>query len=283
MVVRTDRRGGPGLGLAVPVAGPGVCALCHGPGRDGRPVCWCCRAVSVALGPHPCPVVVPVALYRTRDPLHAVLRGYKDAPAVAARHHFAGRLGAHLAGFLDVHGPCITRAAGMAWDSVAVVPSSTRTPVRDRGGPMVRSEHPLGTVVRATPSLSGLERIDIVRSSGTAEHLAPSCDAFAVGAEACGRRVLLLDDTWVTGARVRSAAAALSHGGAEVVAVVVAGRAVGAGGSAPVPAVATWWRWAEARAGARGTARPGPGGVRARAQCCLVPCGVPPTGSSRDH
>ncbi len=284
-MVSSERPGGlgAGLGLAVPVAGPGVCAVCHGPGRDGRPVCWCCRAVSETLGPHPCPMVVPVALYRTGDRLHAVLRGYKDAPAAAARHYFAGRLGSHLAWFLDAHGPCITRAAGTSWDSVAVVPSSTRTPDAARRRPKVWSQHPLGAVVAAMPSLSGLARIDVVRSHGTAEHLAPSCDAFAVGAEARGRRVLLLDDTWVTGARVRSAAAALSHGGAVVVAVVVAGRAVGAVGSAPVPALATWWRWAETRAVPRAGPRPGLGVLPARARCCLVPCGTALTGTTGEH
>jgi hypothetical protein len=214
--------------------------------------------------------------------LHAVLRGYKDAPATSARRYFAGRLTAHLAGFLDAHGPCIARAAGMSWDSVAVVASSARTPDGARRRQKSAPRHPLGAVVAALPSLSGLDRIEIFRDHGTAEHLAPSCDAFAVGAEARGRRVLLLDDTWVTGARVRSAAAALHHGGAEVVAVVVAGRAVGSIGSAPVPGIATWWRWAEARAAAPDAARrPGREAVRTRPPCCLDSCGVVWTGAGR--
>jgi len=107
-----------GLGVPVPPGGPGVCATCHGPARDGRRECWCCRAVAAALGhgPGPSPVV-PVALCRTGDRLHSVLRGYKDAPAVAARRHFARGLGVHLAGFLSAHGACIAKAAGSHWDS----------------------------------------------------------------------------------------------------------------------------------------------------------------------
>jgi predicted amidophosphoribosyltransferase len=213
-------------------------------------VCWCCRAVSSSLGPgtRPSPIVVPVALCRTGDPLHAVLRGYKDARVVAARRHFRTSLGAHLGRFLSTHDRCITEAAGSAWDSVAIVPSAARPPrARARVGAHA-VDHPLGEVVRSVPCLSGLGRVDMRTGRGTADHLAPSPDAFEVGDGARGRRVLLLDDTWVTGARARSAAASLHDAGAHVVAVVVAGRSVGALDAAAVPAVAQWWRWAEARA-----------------------------------
>lgn len=124
--------------------------------------------------------------------------------------------------------------------------------------------------------LSGLARIDIARGTGTAQHLAPAHDAFVVGDEARGRRVLLLDDTWVTGARVRSAAVALGRGGAEVVAIVVAGRAVGGVEAATVPAVAKWWRWAEAQVASGAAPSTAHNtlhdGVRTRARCCVTPC-----------
>lgn len=275
---RTDS--GRGRGLGVPPAGPGVCGMCHGPARDGRALCWCCRAVSVALDPTPgslrCPVVVPAALYRTGDRLHRVLRGYKDASAVTARRHFAGRLGVHLSEFLGSHGPCIAGVAGATWDSVAVVPSSTRTPCDAHRLALPGAGHPLGSVVEAMSCLSGLARIDIARGTGTAQHLAPAHDAFVVGDEARGRRVLLLDDTWVTGARVRSAAVALGRGGAEVVAIVVAGRAVGGVEAATVPAVAKWWRWAEAQVASGAAPSTAHNtlhdGVRTRARCCVTPC-----------
>ncbi len=252
-----------GLGLSVPSTGPGVCSICHGPARDGGPECWCCRAVTAALGPGPGPLVVPVALCRSGDPLHTVLRGYKDAPAVTARRHFARRLDAHLSGFLDAHGACIVEAAGSTWDSVAVVPSSRRSPEARRRRPWP-SPRPLDQVVGAVSCLSGLARVDIDRGPGSADHLAPDPDAFAVRGAARGRRVLLVDDTWVTGARMRSAAFALTEAGAQVVALVVAGRAVGAVDTAPVPAVARWWCWAEARQ------RHGSG--VGRAPCCLAHC-----------
>lgn len=252
-----------GLGLPVPPAGPGVCVTCHGPARDGRGECWCCRAVSAALGgAGSSPLVVPVALCRTGDRLHAVLRGYKDAPAVAARRHFARRVGMHLSGFLGAHGACIATAAGASWDSVAVVPSSTRPGGARRGS--APAPHPLGEVVGTVTHLSGLARVEIVRGPGSADHLAPRPDAFAVAGDARGRRVLLLDDTWVTGARMQSAAAALVSAGAEVVAMVVAGRAVGAVGTGRVPALERWWEWARTRGPQAETV--------ARAPCCLAHC-----------
>ncbi len=257
--------GASGLGLPVPRAGPGVCATCHGPARDGRRECWCCRAVSAALGrgDGSSPLVVPVALCRTGDRLHTVLRGYKDAPVVAARRHFAYRIGVHLSGFLGAHAGCIAAAAGSRWDSVAVVPSSSR-PQGARRRPPPPARHPLSEVVGAIPYLSGLARVEIGRGPGSAQHLAPDPDAFAVGGEARGRRVLLVDDTWVTGARMQSAAASLVDAGAEVVAMVVAGRTVGAVGAAAVPALERWWVWAEARGRHAGTVARGP--------CCLADC-----------
>jgi hypothetical protein len=254
-----------GLGLSVPPVGPGVCAICHGPARDGRRECWCCRAVSSALGADlvGCPLVVPIGLYRTGDGLHRVLRGYKDAPAVAARRHFARRLGTYFASFLEGHGACIADAAPSTWDSVAVVPSSARGR-RPRGRFRAPAPpHPLAAVLGAVPSLADVRRIDLEPGAGSADHLAPDPAAFEVSGEARGRRVLLLDDTWVTGARVRSAAATLGAAGAEVAAMVVAGRAVGAVETAPVPALARWWQWAEARDHS---------GAPPWGPCCLVDC-----------
>ena len=229
--------------------------------------------MSSVLGHEPgaSPLVVPVALFRTGDVLHAVLRGYKDAPAVAARRHFSRRVAVHLWSFMSAHRTCITAAAGSDWDSVAVVPSSARTHGAGRPPP-VPACHPLGEVIGAIPCLSALARIEIGRGTGAVRHLAPDPGAFEVDPDACGRRVLLLDDTWVTGARMRSAAVALERGGAQVVAMVTAGRAVGAVDinaafsdgvdSNTVPALERWWRWAEAR-GRRSVTK---------GRCCLATC-----------
>jgi len=241
----------PSLGLPVPPARPGVCAICHGPARDGHPDCWCCRAVSDALSRHgpdvaARPVVVPAAVFRVGDPLHRVLRGYKDAPAVTARRHFAGRLRTHLADFLAAHGECIAAAGGGATDALAVVPSSGRTalalPPGRSAAPGDAAARPLAGVVDTVAALAGPDRVVLRRGPGRTGHLAPHPEAFEVCGDVRGRRVLLLDDTWVTGARMRSAGAALVRGGAVAVTMVAAGRAIDVGAR---PAVARWWAWAE--------------------------------------
>ena len=51
-------------------------------------------------------------------------------------------------------------------------------------------------------------------------------DRFRAGPEVTGAGILLLDDTWASGASVQSAAVALKRSGARAVAVVVIGRHV---------------------------------------------------------
>jgi len=254
------------LGWTVPPVGRGVCASCHGPARHGArhdaADCWCCHAVARRLGraTRPRRVVVPVAAYRTGDALHAVLRGYKDGPTGDAREHFASALVHHLGGFLARHDGCIADAAGATWDSVAVVPSSTRVPIwstsppSGRGRPVVA--HPLERVVTRVPRLAALPRVALASGAGDSGHLAPDPAAVVVSGPIAGRRVLLVDDTWVTGARLSAAAVAVESAGAAVVALVVAGRVV----DSPGTAAARWWDAVEERVNS------------ADDRCCLDAC-----------
>ena len=63
-------------------------------------------------------------------------------------------------------------------------------------------------------------------------------DRFRVPIRPAGASVLLLDDTWVSGASAQSAAAALKLAGARHVAVVVVGRHVNPGDPASAPLLA---------------------------------------------
>jgi hypothetical protein len=239
------------LGLPVPAPGPEVCVCCHGPARPGRAACWPCRQVGRVLGvaetAHP---VLPVALCRPGDELHGALRRYKDAPAVTARRHFTRVLTGAVTGFVDAHGPCLERAAGN-WEALAVVPST------HRGGRSDPCPSPFDVVAAGVPALATRPRAPLWRGSGVAAHLRPGADAFAVPAPASGRRVLLVDDTWVTGARARSAAVALDRAGWSVVAILVVGLAVDPAAS---QWRAAWWR---ARMADR---------ARRAGRCCLPVC-----------
>jgi predicted amidophosphoribosyltransferase len=251
------------FGLAVPRPGPGVCATCHGPARDGGTDCWCCRTVSSRLGhfgSQPA-LVVPVSLCRNGDPLHVALRGYKDAPVTAARRHFAARTGLLVRNFLTRHATCIRDTASATWDSFATVPSSVRPSRSSPRDGDISWRHPFDRIVQPVLSASGLTHIRLVRAEGELGHLVPDPHAFGVVGGVRGRRVLLVDDTWVTGARMRSAASALSRAGAVVVAMVAVGRIVDIDATT---GNARWWSWAESSAPS----------VRdvTQAPCCLSSC-----------
>jgi hypothetical protein len=99
-----------------------------------------------------------------------------------------------------------------------------------------------------------------MRAEGRSAHLLPDAHAFGTPRIVKDRRVLLVDDTWVTGARMRSAAAALHDGGAQVAGLVVVGRTVHTGAGAN----ARWWSKVASSA---------PGGESlARAACCVPSC-----------
>ena len=195
-------------------------------------------------------MVVPVAACRPGDRLHSALRRYKDAPSVAARWHYVALLAGRMEQFSSAHLGCLWSATG-GWDALAVVPSSTRAPV---GRSAV---HPLQSVLCRVPSLVGTPLLTLARGTAPVGHMAPDRRAFVAPSAMAGRRVLLVDDTWVTGATARSAAACLAGSGVTVPAVLVLGRAVEPGAQRTT---SRWWHHCRQLAG-QGFGR-----------CCLAGC-----------
>jgi orotate phosphoribosyltransferase len=67
----------------------------------------------------------------------------------------------------------------------------------------------------------------VLRSTGTSvDHNRADEEAFAVVEGVTGLRVLLVDDTFTTGARAQSAASALRRANARVVVVLAVGRVI---------------------------------------------------------
>jgi len=214
-----------GVCTRVPPAGPDVCRCCHGRTRPGFPLCFPCGSVRRQVW-RPCDRVAPISLYRRGDRLHVILRRYKDDPDAGRREWLSGQVGALVSRFLWEHGSCV---APGGWDAVAVVPSTT-----GRSG-----AHPLAGAAGRVPWLAP-QLVEALRPAGARlDHNAADDRAFAAVGEVAGLRVLLLDDTYTTGARAQSAASALARAGAEVPAIVTVGRVVT---PAAAPAVARWWR-----------------------------------------
>jgi predicted amidophosphoribosyltransferase len=195
----------------VPPAAPGVCQICHsGPGL-GYKVCLSCsqttRQVSRCTR-----LVLPISLYRLPSQLHTFLRQYKNAPGSTAATVMAAALGL----FAAIHQECITRYLGGPVDVVTTVPST-------RGRPGV---HPLVSLVRRSRVLGPLHHELLTDGPAAATHNRADDRAFAVLSAPENQRVLVVDDTFTSGARAQSAAAALYLAGARRVVVLVIGRVI---------------------------------------------------------
>ncbi len=189
--------------------GPGTCPVCRaGIDRAFRRCRNCddhARRLDAPLDP-----VTPMALATPDSPLYLALRRYKSGRRRTAGQAF--RLAVLATVFFDRHLACV---APGGVDAVAVVPSLT-----GRRGP-----HPLLGVLRLvralpaagdwlSPGLHGVERGHAAR------------DLVACCGDVAGRRVLLVDDTYTTGASLQSAAWALRAAGTASVHPVVVARYV---------------------------------------------------------
>ena len=194
-----------------PAGRVGVCAVCRGPARPRFARCYQCAQHDL-LGPGQLADVVAPISYAVKGTAFATgLWRYKSwrSPDPAART----RLLALLLTFLHDHGRCVWRHAGMpAPGRLAVVPTGCGRP-----GP-----HPL--LALAAPYLR-LPVTGLVIRPGE-QGRDPNPDRFVSERTGPGASVLLLDDSWVSGASAQSAAAALKRAGARHVAVVVLGRHV---------------------------------------------------------
>jgi hypothetical protein len=175
------------------------------------------RRLGVVLAP-----VLPMQMCPLPGPLYTVLMGYKEAPVAEARARFGPIVRSLTAGFLRAHADCVAAVSGGRPHFVLPVPST----VRPGGSPIARVPGLAADVEAALPGVrwTGL----LCRTSEPVGHMHPSARAFAVPptlrCRVIGRRVVLLDDTYVSGARAQSAAAALRRAGASSVVVVAVGR-----------------------------------------------------------
>ena len=211
-------------GRSLPLVEPGspdfgVCRFCLGPTQPGYRRCFCCATVAARLG-MPLVPVVAMTTYRLGDEMHRLLRRYKDAPVAEIRRRSVARCARLLDGFVERCREDIRWRAGGPWEAVVTVPSSTR-----------RDGSPVDPVVAEVASLSVDHRRLLVRGPVRMDHLQPARQGFvidpAVDERSIGRlRVLVVDDSYTTGARAQSAATALRLAGLEVGAVLVLGRVI---------------------------------------------------------
>lgn len=121
-----------------------------------------------------------------------------------------------IARFLFEHGPRLV--ARSPFDAITVVPSSSRP-----------GTHPLETILTALPLTVPVAKL-LGRGPGELDFNKPSVDGFVpIEADVDAQRVLLVDDVETTGARINTAAYALTAAGHEVAGAFVIARRVNLG------------------------------------------------------
>ncbi len=196
--------------LLAPRAGDGVCRRCFNL-TDGYDLCFACQHGGNSID-----VVAPISYSVAGEQLHHALAGYKRVSAdwaQALTRQIAAVLWRHLA----LHEQCLARAAGVErFTQVTVVPSGTASR---------QLPHPLEEIVARLVEPTRERYTPLLRRTA---HPVPlhsfSVDRFVAVAGLSGEPVLLIDDTWTTGASAQSAAATLKKAGSGPIAAVVVGR-----------------------------------------------------------
>ena len=194
------------------------CRTCRGPVQAGFARCYQCDLAHARCAGLLADVVAPIAYAVKGGRLAGDLWRYKSGAAGATEA--GARLTAMLARFLHEHSDQVWRAAGMIAGPglAAVVPSGQGRP----------GAHPLAGIVASCVDVPIVPLSTTPGAAARARGLADGVAAgwLTVGGAVAGADMLLVDDTWVSGASAQSAAAALKAAGARRVALVVIGRHV---------------------------------------------------------
>ncbi len=192
-----------------PLPSTKVCGSCRGllGGRVGT--CFNCEQNAQALDGAVQPIVA-VSIYRKPGSLRDWLTFYKDDGETLADPIAGQAVGRIFARFIEQNRGWI---ASLEADGAIVVPSTVRPP-----------PHPLAVLLQANGSMPFPILTGLSRTSEELGHNRPNPDAFRVTSELAGKRILLLDDVYTSGARSQSAAFALRSSGVMVAGLIVLGR-----------------------------------------------------------
>jgi predicted amidophosphoribosyltransferase len=196
--------------MVPPRLGPGVCRTCF-TFTDGYDQCYACSTTQPWLD-----AMAAISYSVAGEQLHHALAGYKRLPRQVARR-LTIQLAAVLWRHLEDHETCLAARTGIArFDVVTTVPSGLKQ--RD-------DRHALRELVGTIcgPTKERYQRL-LERTDAQAGEHDFDGRKYAALARLRGQTVLLVDDTWTTGASAQSAACALKRAGAGPVAALVIGR-----------------------------------------------------------
>lgn len=193
----------------------GVCEICLTFIGDDWTRCYPCAHQSNAIR-----ALLPISMSPHFGQLHTSLVSYKGRAGLPPSARIALQLSAVLWRFIAAHETCLARASGIheQFDLVTTVPSSSRE--RD-------ASHPLSRMLGETVGVTKDRYAWLLERSGVeVEPRTVTVDKYDSTRTLNGETVLLIDDTWVTGAAVQSAAQLLLACGASAVGSIVIGRHV---------------------------------------------------------
>jgi predicted amidophosphoribosyltransferase len=196
----------------LPPTAADVCSVCL-TFTEGFGTCFAC-------GHHArfADAVLPISYSVAFGQLHTALRQYKRGHQRAQRQ-FQPQLAAVLWRFIALHESCLARRVHVdGFDLVTTVPSSSQE--RDEHHPLRRV---VGEVI--APTRKRYQRL-LMRSGTPVADRTVDAGKYSPTADLRAESILLIDDTWASGANVQSAAGALKTAGAGAVGVIVIGRHV---------------------------------------------------------
>lgn len=193
-----------------PRAGTDTCEICFN-FTEGYSRCYGCAHGELWLD-----AVAPISYSVGGEQLHHALASYKRLTGDIARR-LEVELAAVLWRYLSRHEACLARAANVPeFRLICTVPSGARARA---------PQHPLRRIVAelVAPTRDRHELL-LERSEREVAPRRFDQEKFRARRALSGEPVLLIDDTWTTGASAQSAAAALKTAGSGPVAAVVIGR-----------------------------------------------------------
>jgi predicted amidophosphoribosyltransferase len=193
--------------------GSGRCAVCWTPCAERDRMCLVCQRQPRFLD-----VVLPITFSIDGGPMHNALRGYKDGWSGDAseqlKNRYTNQLAPVLTRFVRTHERCAARAVGApGFDVVSIVQSESR------------ERHRLQWIVESgcRPLRDRFDRLlEPTAVAAAGKHF--DAGRYRVTRRLAAESVLLIDDTWTSGASAQSAGAALQAAGASKIALVVLGR-----------------------------------------------------------
>ena len=192
-----------------PLPNTRICPWCRGLLDSRDRSCFNCEENATALDGR-VQSIMPISLYAKPSPLRDWLTFYKDDGEVLADENAGEAIESILRRFFATNARWLE---DLAADYAIVVPSTLRPP-----------PHPLAVLLQRAGVLPFDLHFGLRRTTAQLGHNRPSKTAFEAADQLAGKRILLLDDVYTSGARAQSAAFTLRDAGAEVAALCIVGR-----------------------------------------------------------